>query len=298
MPRKLPPLNAIRAFEAAARHVSLTRAAEELGVTHGAVSRQVAQLEAWLGAPLFHRRPAQLSLTEAGRAFLPEATAALDRLALAAQGVREAAPPGALQVNAPPTFTMRWLIPRLSTFHRRHPGLEVRITTGLAPVRFGPGGYDIAIRGAQAPLEGCVSLPFMTELILPVCHPDLCEGGPPDLARQTLIAYATEPVPWAEWLGAAGMAGLRPAATLGFEQMYFALQAAQEGLGLALVPVFLVLDDIAAGRLAAPFGMRGARRRRYFANAARRAPAVDAFIAWLEREGRDTEGAMEEWAGS
>ncbi len=296
MIRKLPPLNAVRAFEAAARHVSLTRAAEELGVTHGAVSRQVAQLEGWLGAPLFRRRPAQLALTEAGRALLPEATAALDRLALAAQAVREGASPGALQVNAPPTFTMRWLIPRLSTFGRRHPGIEVRVTTGLAAPRFGAGGYDIAIRGAQAPLDACVSVPFMTELILPVCHPDLCETGIPDLSRQTLIAYATEPVPWAEWLAAAGMPGLRPAATLDFEQMYFALQAAQEGLGLALVPAFLVLDDIAAGRLAAPFGMRGARRRRYFANAARHTPAVEAFIAWLEREGRDTERAMEEWA--
>ncbi|MFL1462490.1 LysR substrate-binding domain-containing protein [Roseococcus sp. DSY-14] len=289
---------ALRAFEATGRLGSVAAAARELGVTHGAVSRQVAQLEAWLGTSLFERHPARLVLREPGRALLADTTAVLDRLALATQQAREHAGPGALRVNAPPTFTMRWLIPRLSGFQRRHPGAEVRMTTGLAAVAFGVGGYDIAIRGAQAPLAGCLSVPFMTELILPVCHPDLCEQGPPPLERQTLLTYATEPVRWEEWLEAAGMAPPRPAATLGFEQMYFALQAAQEGLGLALVPAFLVMDDIAAGRLAAPFGTRGARRRRYFANAARSGPAVDAFIAWLEQEGRDTERMMEEWAAT
>ncbi|HYZ30972.1 MAG TPA: LysR substrate-binding domain-containing protein [Crenalkalicoccus sp.] len=298
--RRLPPLNAIRAFEAAGRHGSFTRAAAELNVTHGAVSRQVAQLELWLGTPLFQRKPSQLVLTEAGRAYLAEATAALDRLALASLQLLDQAAPRALQVNAPPTFTMRWLIPRLSGFQRRRPGMEVRMTTSLAPVRFEPGGYDIAIRGAQAPLPGMVSVAFMTELIMPVCHADLTEGGrlraPADLEGQTLIGYGTEPYPWADWLAAAGVPELRPAGTLRFEQMYFALQAAAEGLGVVLVPAFLVVDDILAGRLSAPFGALAARRRCYYANAVQRSPAVDAFIDWLLREGRDTEQAMPAWA--
>lgn len=195
--RKLPPLNAIRAFEAAGRHVSFTRAAAELHVTHGAVSRQVAQLEAWLGTALFLRKPSQLSLTEAGQSYLAEATAALDRLALASLHLLDQVPPSVLRVNAPPTFAMRWLIPRLSGFQRRRPGVEVRMTTSLAPVRFEADGYDVAIRGAQAPLAGCVSVPFMTELIVPVCHADLAEKGrlrePRNLAAHTLISYGTEP---------------------------------------------------------------------------------------------------------
>lgn len=299
MSRRLPPLNAIRAFEAAGRHVSFTKAAAELHVTHGAISRQVAQLEQWVGTPLFLRKPSQLSLTAAGRTYLAEATAALDRLALASLHLLDHASPRAVQVNAPPTFTMRWLIPRLSGFQRRRPGMEVRMTTSLAPVNFEADGYDIAIRGAQAPLPGGVSVPFMTELILPVCHVDLTGlRTPADLSRQVLIGYGTEPFAWSEWLAAAGMPELRPAGTLRFEQMYFALQAASEGLGVVLVPAFLVLDDILAGRLRAPFGTLAARRRRYFAHAAHRTPAVDAFIEWLEREGRETEQAMQDWAAA
>ncbi|MCX7930910.1 MAG: LysR substrate-binding domain-containing protein, partial [Rhodovarius sp.] len=177
---------------------------------------------------------------------------------------------------------------------------EVRMTTGLDPVRFEAGGYDVAIRGGQAPLPGCLSVPFMTELILPVCEAGLAEGGrlrsPADLAGQTLISYATEPYPWAEWLAAAGVPGLRPAGALRFEQMFFALQAAAEGLGVVLVPVFLAIDDILAGRLCAPFGTLAARRRRYWAHAARRRAVIEALIDWLLREGRATEAAMEAWA--
>lgn len=299
--RRSLPLNAIRAFEAAGRHGSFAAAAAELSVTRGAVSRHVAQLEAWLGTLLFQREPSRIVLTSAGRAYLAEVTAALDRLTLASLDLRSRVEATALRVNAPPTFAMRWLIPRLSSFQRRQPGTEVRMTTSLAPVDFAGGTYDVAIRGAQEALPGCVSVPFMTELILPVCDADLTEGGrlrtPADLAGVTLISYGTEPYSWADWLAAAGVPELRPAGTLRFEQMYFALQAAAEGLGVVLVPVFLALDDILAGRLTAPFGALAARRRRYWANAARRTPTVDAFINWLEGEGHDTERAMEEWAG-
>lgn len=299
--RKLPPLNAVRAFEAAGRHVSFTKAAAELHVTHGAISRQVAQLEAWMGTALFLRGPSQLALTEAGRTYLAEATAALDRLAVASLHLLDRASPSTLHVNAPPTFTMRWLIPRMSGFQRRRPEVEVRMTASLAPVHFEADGHRVAIRGALSPLAGCVSVPFMTELVVPVCHADLAEKGrlrePHDLAAQTLISYGTEPYPWPDWLIAAGAEELRPAGALRFEQMYFALQAAAEGLGVVLVPVFLAIDDIVAGRLCAPFGARAARRRQYYANAARRTRVVDAFIDWLVKEGRDTEQAMKAWAG-
>ncbi len=305
MIRKLPPLNAVRAFEVAARHVSFTRAAEELNVTHGAVSRQVALLEEWLGKELFRRSASQLSLTDAGRTYLGEVSAVLDRLAVASMYVKEQAGPTAFHINAPPTFTMRWLIARMASFQRRHPDVEVRLTTSLAPVNFQEHGYDVAIRGANTPLEGCSSLPFMTEIIAPVCHQDLLRGArmmkPADLERQTLISYATEPYSWREWMSHVGQEDLRPATALKFEQMFFALQAAQEGLGVVLVPLFLAIDDILAGRLCAPFGLLGASKRSYYANfstSSNNYPVVRGFYDWLVREGRDTEESILTWAES
>lgn len=305
MTRKLPPLNAARAFEVAARHVSFTKAAEELHVTHGAVSRQVALLEAWLGTALFRRTASQLSLTDAGRGYAAELTSLFDRLAVSSMHLMQQAAPTMLRVNAPPTFTMRWLIARLMGFQRMRPEVEVQMTTSLAPVNFQENGYDIAIRGAQEPLPGCRSTPFMTELIVPVCHVDLQESGglrePADLARHTLVNYATEPFPWHAWLAQAGVPDIKPAGVLNFEQMYFALQAAAEGLGVVLVPLFLVVDDIIAGRLCAPFGLLAAMRRRYFVNLAltpQKTQIADAFCGWLMREGRDTEASIAAWAAS
>lgn len=302
--RKLPPLNAVRAFEAAARHVSFTKAAGELHVTHGAISRQVALLEQWLGMALFTRTSSQIKLTEDGRLYLAEITPALDRIAVASTQAQQRAVPTCLRVSAPPTFTMRWLIPRLSGFQRRHPEVEIKLTTSMATVNFQEQDYDIAIRGQHEPLGNCVAARFMTEIIAPVCHVDLVEGAkikrPQDLAQHTLISYQTEPYAWRDWTSAAGLpARFRPAGTLNFEQMYFALQAAAEGLGVVLVPLFLVSDDIAAGRLAAPFGMLAAKQRGYYANvrgALARHAVAGAFCDWLLREGRDTEQSIAAWA--
>lgn len=300
--RKLPPLNALRAFEAAGRHGSLTKAAEELHVTHGAISRHVAQLEAWLRVPLFHRSASQIRLTATGKQYLAEITAALDRVSVASAQVQQQGAPTALRVNAPPTFAMRWLIPRMSLFQRRQPDVEIRLTTATTPVNFEEGGYDMAIRGSIAPLAGCRSIPFMTEVIMPVCHCELRERvrleTPQDLANHTLISYTTEPVRWDDWLRQADVAGLRAANSLHFEQMYFALQAATDGLGVVLVPLFLVIDDVLAGRLCLPLGLRGARRRTYYANtpASRSlAPALSDFQAWLQQEGEDTERSIADW---
>jgi LysR family glycine cleavage system transcriptional activator len=297
--RKLPPLTAIRAFEAAARHVSFTKAANELCVTHGAISKQVAMLEAWLGTPLFSRSASQITLTEAGRNYLSAVTPALDRIAVASMQLLEQAAPTALRINAPPTFTMRWLIPRISAFQRKRADVEIRLTTSIAPVNFQERGYDIAIRGAEQPLPGVRSLAFMTEIIVPVCHADLIKRGSlssaADLGRHTLISYDTEPLSWADWLSDAGVPKLRPANTLHFEQMYFALQAAAEGLGIVLVPLFLVADDISAGRMCAPLGMLAARRRSYYASFPQgitQNPVTESFCEWLMNEGRATEQSI------
>ena len=301
--RKLPPLNAVRAFEAAARHISFTKAAKELFVTHGAVSKQVASLETWLGTALFNRAQSQLSLTDAGKTFLAAVTPALDRIAITSMQLLEHTEPTALRISAPPTFTMRWLIPRISAFQRKRGGVEVKLTTSTAPVNFEDRIYDVAIRGSNQPIPGMLSVPFMTETIVPVCHPDLMENGQLDypklLANHTLISYDTEPMAWSEWLSMASQPDLRVFHSLQFEQMYFALQAAAEGLGVVLVPLFLVADDIIAGRLCAPFGLLGARQRRYYANAplsAQESPVIDGFCEWLLKEGQDTEESIDQLA--
>ncbi|MGE0802042.1 MAG: transcriptional regulator GcvA [Lautropia sp.] len=301
--RKLPPLNALRAFEAAARHVNFSRAAEELDVTHGAVSRQVAALEDWLKTELFQRGPAQLRLTEAGAHYARQVTSAFDRLSVASSQLFEQAAPTALRISAPPTFMMRWLISRMSRFQRSRPDVEIHTTTSIAPIDFSENDYDLAIRSALAPIPNCRSEKFITELVIPVCHIDLLEkpglAVPQDLARHTLISHATAVFTWIDWLKSVDCATLKPAAVLNFEQMYLSLQAASEGLGVALAPLFLVVDDIVSGRLAAPFGLFGAVRRSfYYAYQDSRGinPAVPAFCEWLKAEGSRTEQAMVAWA--
>lgn len=283
--------------------MSFTKAAVELYVTRGAVSRQVGLLEAWLGTPLFRRSLSQLTLTEAGRSYLAVVTPALDRIAVASTQLLEQAAPTALRVSAPPSFMMRWLIPRMSGFQRRHPDVEIKLSTLIGPVNFQENDYDVAIRGAHEPAPHCCSVPFMTETIVPVCHVDLLEGGrlgsPQDLASHTLITYGTELMPWSEWLKAAGVPDLRPASMLKFEQLYFALQAAAEGLGVALVPLFLVADDITQGHLCAPFGTLAALQRVYFANysaSSTNTAVIESFCEWLVREGHDTEQSIAAWS--
>jgi LysR family glycine cleavage system transcriptional activator len=293
--RKLPPLNALKAFEAAARLGSMTAAGLELNVTHGAVSRQVALLEDWLGVAVFDRAHSRLLLTDDGRVFFGEVSAALDRVALAAMQISHNRDVSQLNVSAPPTFTLRWLIPRLSAYQRRHLGINVCLTTSLEPVNFSRESYHIAIRGSREPVEGVVSRPFMTEKIVPICSPAVRDKHPlagiHDLARHTLISYSTEPYSWRDWFVAQRAKPVKPAGTLDFEQMYFALQAAQEGLGIALIPYFLVADDISAGRLCAPLGEVGGLTRRYWLNlspAVQASAAQEGFCRWIEQEGAET----------
>lgn len=303
--RKLPPLNAVRAFEAAARHVSFSKAAKELFVTHGAISKQVSLLETWLGVSLFKRNQSHLLLTEEGKTFLSSVTPALDRISVSAMQVMDQTQPMLLRINAPPTFTMRWLIPRISAFQRRTEGLEVKLTTSTESIDFEAQHCDLAIRAALQPFANMQSVPFMTETIVPICHPDLLDAGalktPKGLDHQTLISYDTEPVSWQQWRGGVGVhnnwSDLMQHSTLQFEQMYFALQAAIEGLGVVLVPLFLVADDILAGRLCAPFGLTGSRPRMYYANFPSNLmtmSSIENFCDWLLKEGKDTEQSIEQ----
>lgn len=292
--KRLPPLNAVRAFVAAARHASFTHAADELGVTHGAVSKQVRLLEDHLGVPLFTRGARQVALTAAGRELLSEAAPALERIAAAAVRLRRAAPAGAgsvVRINVRPSFALRWLIPHLPAFMQAHPGVRPEVVTSTAePARLPAGSFDVVVRrerpGVSWP-EGMRVRPFLRERAMPVAAPALLAGLPvrqaEDLAGHTLLHTATRDADWAAWLARAGVPGLRPAAELRFEHLQFALQAALDGMGVALGPSELVAADLAAGRLARvlPRGPELVLQPYCYGIPADAVPSSRLFASWL-----------------
>jgi LysR family transcriptional regulator, glycine cleavage system transcriptional activator len=297
--RSLPPLNAVRAFEAAARLGSFKDAAAELGVTHGAVSQQIRLLEEWLGPPsLFRRSVRRVVLTPAGAAMLAEFGPALDRIAAAVQQHRERRgdPPAVLlRVNALATFSLRWLLPRMSRFRAEHPDIEVRLATSNDTVDALPEPFDVVIRGGPDTFHGFASRVLLSERRLPVCSPSLLVQLPlrevTDLSAHTLLHVTSMPRLWRDWLTEAGQPALDPAASLTFDHFYLTLQAALDGLGVAMGPTALIADDLAAGRLATPFPKISLPARSYFAyfpEARRNDPHVAVFCDWLEQQGRQT----------
>jgi LysR family glycine cleavage system transcriptional activator len=281
-------LNAIKAFEAAARLGSFTRAAEELNVTHGAVSRQIRLLEDWLGTRLFLRTSRNAAPTQVGTELLAEAGPALDRLAAVSQRLREPMPAARLlRVSALPTFAMRWLIPRLPEFQRDHPSVELRIVTASTQAEQFRMDVDAVISGPSRQ-AGWVGKRFLGEARLPVLSSELMEKVPlqtaADLERHTLLHAATLREAWPRWLAAANIPDLKPVREQVFEHFYFAIQAALEGLGVIMGPVALIADELRAGRLLAPIAQPVLKTRGYFFYArepSRDAPAVAAVGTWL-----------------
>jgi LysR family transcriptional regulator, glycine cleavage system transcriptional activator len=289
---RLPPLNAIKAFEAAARLGSFTRAAKELGVTHGAVSRQIRLLEDWLGSRLFLRTSRNAVPTQMGLDLLSAAGPVLDRLAAVSQRLRNRAPAtGTLRVSALPTFAMRWLIPRLPEFQRDHPNLELRIVTASTPAEQFRMDVDVVISGPSRQ-PGWVRTRFLGEAYLPLLSPNLMKERPlracADLARHTLLHAATRREMWLRWLAAAGVPELKPGREQVFEHFYFAIQAALEGLGVIMGPVALVSEELRSGRLVTPIRDPVLKTRGYFFYAPEPmsdAPASVAIRDWLVRAG-------------
>jgi LysR family glycine cleavage system transcriptional activator len=289
---RLPPLNAIKAFEAAARLGSFTRAADELNVTHGAVSRQIRLLEDWLGVRLFLRTSRNAVPTQAGSELLAEAGPALDRLALVTRGMQtRARDRGLLHVSALPTFAMRWLIPRLPDFQHDHPGLELRIVTASTPAEQFRMDVDAVISGPSRQ-PGWVGTRFLSEIRVPALSPDLMRKcplkAPVDLERHTLLHATTLPEAWRRWMAAAHVPDLKPARDQVFEHFYFAIQAALEGLGVVMGPLALISDELHAGRLLAPISEPALRTRGYFVyalEASSDSPAVAALRKWLVAAG-------------
>lgn len=296
--RSLPPLNAVRAFEAVARLGSMKEAAVELSVTDGAVSQQVRLLEDWLGAPaLFRRSARRIVLTPAGAALLAEFGPALDRISAAVQQHRTRrydAPTIVLNVNALATFSLRWLLRRMGAFRAEHPDIEVRLSTSNETIDALAEPFDVVIRGGPDSFPGYASRFLFGERRLPVCHPLLLEKTPlneiRDLSRHTLLHVSSMPRLWRDWLTEAGEPALRSDSSLTFDHFYLTIQAAIDGLGVAMGPTALVADDLAEGRLVTPFPGISLPARSYFAylpEARRADPHIAVFCDWLEQQGRD-----------
>jgi LysR family glycine cleavage system transcriptional activator len=286
--RKLPPLKALPAFELSAVHMSFSAAAQELGLTHGAVSRQIKALEDHLGVALFRRLSRRLELTPAGAAFLPAVHQALQHLEASAGQVAAQTRQGPLVVSCLATFMMRWLIPRLYGFANAHPGIEVRLSASYRPVEFAHDGVDVAIRLDTARQRRGVAVHrFMEDRMGPVASPALLERHrirrPADLARLTLLHTETRPRAWADWLALVGAEGIDAGKGPRFEHTYFLLEAAASGLGVAIGSEPLVAQDLASGRLVAPLGCvaSGASYSLLHPRDTAKAAKVAAFRTWL-----------------
>ncbi len=254
---RLPSLNAVRTFATAGRHLSFTAAAAELNVTQGAVSRLVKALEEDLGVDLFVRVGRGLKLTPEGAAYLEAVTGALTRIASATRAVRRAGDRGVLSVSVLPTFAMRWLVPRLGRFQAAFPEILVDMTIGDGPPDFETLSADLAIRFGAGPFAGAEARALMGEEMAPVAAPALLASLPPvrtasDLPAGRLLRHTTRPDAWAAFFAAAGLPPPETGAAPAFEHFFLLAEAAAAGLGIALLPLFLVERELAAGRLVRP----------------------------------------------
>ncbi|MEE4210829.1 MAG: transcriptional regulator GcvA [Parvularcula sp.] len=292
--RRLPPLNALRAFEAAARHLSFSRAADELSVTPGAISQQMRILEEWLGAPLFRRDPKGLTLTEAGQSALPHMREGFDRLATGVRLMQADRGPARVTVSVAPSFASKWLVPRLDQFQSAHPDTDVYVHADMEVVDFATADVDLAVRFGPGDYPGLVAERLMSETIIAVCAPSLRQGDNPlrsvgELKHHTLIHDDSDGdgVPtWPMWLKAAGVQcdGSRGPR---FNQSSLVIEAAVAGKGVALARYALALADLEAARLVIPFGEETPTDFAYwlvYPEAKADLPEVKAFLSWIRAE--------------
>lgn len=257
--RILPSLTALQFFDASVRHLSFTRAARELNVTQSAVSRQIRQLEEYLGRPLFRRHKQRLILTEPGEIYSVSVRDLLDRAEAATlQLMAYGSGGGTLTIALLPTFGSRWLVPRLGDFTARYPDIQLNLVTQVKPFDFAGSDIDAAIHFGDEVWPGAVCHRLMSEVVVPVAAPSLLDRGvalarPEDVVRYPLLQHVTRPQAWQEWLRAVGVERLECRLGPRFEQFYMVIQAAIAGLGLAMLPRFLIQEELASGRLIVAF---------------------------------------------
>jgi LysR family glycine cleavage system transcriptional activator len=288
---RLPSLNGLRAFEAAARHLSFTKAAEELNVTQTAISHQIKRLEEELGLQLFVRQNRTLALTAEARDYLPGIRAAFQDLRLATDRLKRKENENVLTVSTVTSFATKWLVPRLSRFQELHPSIDVRVTTSIALVDFVRDGVDVGIRYGHGKWPGLRADWLLADELFPVCSPALLKGStllrkPEDLAHHTLLHTSHDMEDdWSVWLTAAGLSPkLSTQSGLTFDLQFMTVQAAIDGLGVAIGRTAIVESDLAKGRLVAPFEMTLPAAAGYYLvcpHTAADAPKITAFRDWL-----------------
>lgn len=292
MARRLPPLNAMRAFEAASRNASFTQAAAELCITQGAVSRHISALEAWLGVKLFVRDRRGIGLTPNGMAYARTVRESLDQLEHATRQLQQQSDEKTLRLKVPPTFAIRWLVPRLAEFHALNRNLDVQITTSHQPADFSREDVDACIHSDTQPPTGARWRCLFHERIQPVCSPRLLarEPGlatPADLAHHVLVSSLRRPHDWPSWLAAAGAGNVDGNNGIRLENSALAYQAAIDGVGVVIAQHVFVDDEFRSGRLVAPFALQVPTEGAYYFGhpADRPKPErVAAFEAWIVRE--------------
>lgn len=290
MYRKLPPMAALRAFEAAAELMSFKAAAAQLHRTPSAISHQIRGLEGEMGTALFHREPQGLRLTDAGRDYFRAVHEALDALGEATSRVRQGQGERTVTISLFPSFAVRWLIPRLNDFRERYPDYEIELVSSVRRVDFDSGVIDAAIRFGDGDWAGLRCDPLMVEERFPVCSPALATGPPPlrtvsDLAGTILLHNGAHPGEWGEWLVEAAVRGVAAERGPVFDASNEVLAAAANGMGVALGRTPLVESDLAAGRLVEPFEQRLRSPGRYWLvapTATADRPPLRALRDWLE----------------
>lgn len=290
---RMPSLNALHAFEAAARHQSFARAAAELHVTQGAVSRHVKLLEAELGTVLFRRQSRGVELTARGRVLLPELTASFERIARAAGRVGEGG--RELRVACPPTLGVRWLMPRVPRFQELMPAMRLTTTLFCSHEEFARGGFDVGIIDYEQHLRRPASLEAVLlreEALTPVCAPSLLQGDrplrrPADLARHVLLHPSEDRRDWQKWLRHAGLSEALADTGQVFHTLDMTASAAAAGLGVAIADRNFIGDDLASGRLVTPFDLVVTEETGYFLFTEKgrfAEPKIAAFRDWLLAE--------------
>lgn len=253
----LPPLNAVRSFEAAGRNLSFTLAARELNVTPGAVSRQIKLLEEFVGTRLFDRAHREVKLTDSGKQYLEELTDTFSRLNSATARFTDCRCDQTLRVSSSVTITLKWLIPRLISFHAANPASQIQLNISLKPPNFRTDDVDIAIRMGSGTWANSVSYFLMPSDLVPVCSPSLQKSLPlntiGDLKHHTLLHSTVRPRNWPTWLKSVAAQNLEDSHGVYFENSGLALQAAVGGMGIAIGQTQLIAEDLAAGRLIMPF---------------------------------------------
>jgi LysR family glycine cleavage system transcriptional activator len=302
--RRLPPLNALRAFEAAARHLNFSRAADELSVTPGAVSQQIQNLEDYVGVALFKRTPKGLLLTDPAQIALPALREAFDRLAEAASMLTAAVDGRRLTVTVPPSFASKWLLPRLGGFETLHPEVDVWVSADIEINDFASGEVDIAIRYGSGRYAGLETIRLMHETVIAVASPDLLKTQPletpGDLAHHVLLHDGSPDADpscpdWTMWLAARGVKGVDGSRGPRFNQSSLVIEAAVGGRGVALAKRTLAQADLDAGRLVAPLQIATAVDFAYYLvhpKTKGRLPQVKAFIAWITAQAAAHEAAL------